>query len=94
MGRIRRCTGRYSAKVKGYGTIKSLGKVLYAPDLRRNLISVSQLTTSGFTVTMKENYCDASKIDGGNYVTIEGNKTVDGQYSVHVRQKYDRFSST
>jgi hypothetical protein len=95
MGRIMGCTGMDSAKIMGYGTIQSLGKVLYVPDLHANLISVAQLTKSGFKVTMNGSYCEANMIVDDQYVVIEGNRTVDGQYSVTlcVRYRYDICSA-
>jgi hypothetical protein len=43
MGRIDGSVGPTSARICSIGTIKHLGRVLYAPHLNVNIISVSQL---------------------------------------------------
>jgi len=68
------------AKTLGYGTIKSLGNVLHAPQITANLISVLQLTYNGFEVRILGDRCMATRSGKHEYVVIEGGKSANDQY--------------
>jgi hypothetical protein len=41
-----------SVRIHGYGTIPCLGRVLYAPNITRNLLSVPELDRFGYNINM------------------------------------------
>jgi hypothetical protein len=51
LGRISGRVPTFSVRVMGYGTIAGLRRVLYALNIAKNLIPVSQLTTNGFNIS-------------------------------------------
>ena len=67
-------------KVMGYGTIEPLGKVIYAPEVAYNFISVNQLTKSGFQVIFIGDECTAERIVEGAIITIKARKSSEEQY--------------
>ena len=83
LGRISGCVPGTSVRVQGYGTIPGLGKVLFAPHITRNLISVAQLDDDDFEVIFKRNKCTANKLTASNGINITGNK-VSGHYECEV----------
>ena len=60
LGRVTGSIANVSIKIEAVGTIPTLGKVLYAPFLTHNLISVGALTNDNFSVKFENNTCSAS----------------------------------
>jgi len=90
MGRITGCVGGSSVRVTGYGMLQPLGRVLIAPFISNNIISVSQLALNGFQVTFDATRCRATKTSTEGEIIIEGTK-INGHYicKLEVRQDTD-----
>ena len=93
LGRISGCVPGISVRVLGYGAIKGLGVVLYAPNIARSLISVSQLDDDDFEVVFKEGKCFGNKRGSNTGINITGKK-VRGHYEceIKVRNRGDDIS--
>ena len=93
MGRISGCVAGMSVKIEGYGTIPGLGRVLYAPLIARNLISVAQLDEDGFDITFKANECVVTSSKENASFNINGIKK-NGHYEceIPVRNRGDDIS--
>ena len=72
-------------KIMGYGTINPLGKVLFAPDVARNFISVNQLTKSGWSLNFLGHHCTAIKEVDGKILLIYGQKCGEEQYMADIK---------
>ena len=68
----------------GYGTVAGLGRVLYAPSIAKNLISVSQLTTDGFNISFNDGYCTVRSKNQINGLRIDARRC-NGQYKCKIK---------
>lgn len=83
-----------SLEAKGVGTIKliecSLKKVLYVPDLSKNLLSVSAITENGGEVKFRRNKVVILK---NNKKILEGVKNDQGLYNVYFENNIDKYKT-
>jgi hypothetical protein len=101
LGRVTGSIANVSIKIEAVGTIPTLGRVLYAPFLTHNLISIEALTDNNFNVKFENNTCTATNNTNFFNGNIHSKRNSSNQYpcriqvrNVNAPQSITTYSST